>query len=108
MLGLLLLYFIGKYFNELAKAHNKKNVLWIIVGIASFYVSAIIGLMIIAIVNPNIFDESDILLNLISFPFGVGGCIGLYQILKKSWSKVPSNLEEELEFFGKSDNNSNG
>ena len=60
MLGLLLLYFVGKYFYNLAKEYNKSNWGFAILGIVVYYGGIIIFSFIIGIVaeiiSPGFFD----------------------------------------------------
>ena len=98
MLGLLLLYFIGKSFYTLAEIYNKSKWMFAIVGIASYYAGAILfGIIVVAIIL--YFDPytelSDVFYNLIGIPFGLLTWWGLYYFLKKSWSKkgIPSNQD---------------
>jgi len=60
MLGLLLIYFIGKYFYDLAILHEKSKWGWAVIGVVSYYAEGFIlafGLgMIAELVSPVFFD----------------------------------------------------
>lgn len=91
MLGLLLLYFIGKSFHNLASKYNK-NLKWlyVILGIASYYGGLIAGAFIIAILlemNNSLDSVSDLALGLMSIPIGLLTCGLLHFFLKKKFEK---------------------
>ena len=90
MLGILLLYFIGKSFYKLAEIYDKSKWAFAIVGIASYYGGTILGGIIVgvlvAIFDPYA-DFSELSYSLIAIPFGLLTWWGLYYLLKKQWSK---------------------
>ncbi len=43
MLGLFLLYFIGKIFYQLAEAHNKNKWVFAILGVIAYYAGTFLG-----------------------------------------------------------------
>lgn len=91
MLGLFLLYFIGKAYYDLAEKHTKKKWLHAFLGIAAYYLGTMIGGVIIVIFyglleSEQAIDEmNDIVLSLLSVPFGVLSCWFFYYILKRKW-----------------------
>lgn len=90
MFGILLLYFIWKYFSDLALKHRKSNWTFGLLGIATYYIGTFIGGLIIGLfdllANTHYVEEtSDIILNLISVPFGLLSVWGLFKILKNQW-----------------------
>ncbi len=102
MLGILLIYFIWKYFNELAFDYDKPN-RWIysVLGIVVYYAGTflggiIIGLISIYILEKDIDQVNDILLNLISIPFGMGTCWLFYFLLKKQWEKSKRPIDSDI------------
>ena len=105
MLGLILLYWLGKYFYLLAEKHNKHKWGFAILGVISYYAGSfiagmIIGVAIIYFQGEYALDEmSDISMSLISLPFGLLSTWGLYQFLKKRWQKetVPVTNAEILD-----------
>jgi amino acid permease len=95
--GLILIYFVGKAFSELAHEYNKSRWGFAILGVVSYYIGLLIGGILIGIageiIAPDFVDNtSDILLGLMCVPFGVLTCWLTYRLLKKSWSK-PKDVE---------------
>ena len=92
MLGLLLIYFIGKYFYDLAKSFNKNKWLFAILGVICYYFGTFVFGVLIAIID-DLFSLyflasiNDVVLGLIALPFGVLSCVAFYFILKKVWQK---------------------
>lgn len=104
MLGLLLLYWVGKYFYKLAEEYKKNKVGFAILGIVvyyggSFFFGILIGFFI-EIFNPGFIDTVDeMIFGLLMIPFGVLSCYTFYKIMEKTWKK---NIEViDLEDFGK-------
>lgn len=92
MLGLLLIYFIGKNYMNLAVEHNKTKWLFAILGVVAYYVGMFLGGLILGLIihltQPLWLEStSDFIWSLFCLPFGVGATVGLYFILKKSWTK---------------------
>ncbi len=92
MLGLFLLYFIGKAFYQLAFEFEKNNWGFAILGIITFYAGTFIGGIILGIIG--LLANSDFMetmpnlaLSLLSLPFGLLACWGLYKILENRWSR---------------------
>ena len=106
MIGLILIIFLAKPFYQLAEEHKKNKWIFAILGVATYYVGAFIGGLILGLIlelfSITFFEEfSDLQLGLIALPFGLLSCFGLYKVLEKKWSKSLSveNLEildEEL------------
>ena len=99
MLGILLIYFIGKYFYDLALASSKtKTMQWVfaVLGVVVYYAGSFVGGIIIAIFGyaTELYDVEnmhDLLISVLALPFGVLACWGFYMILKKNWK--PSERE---------------
>lgn len=90
ILGLILLYFIGKSYYDLADTHNKSRWGFAIVGIVSFYAGIFVGGIILGIVLGIFWMEeletmNETLLGAMAIPFGALGCWGLYKILQRRW-----------------------
>jgi hypothetical protein len=95
MLGLLLIYFIGKYFYTLADTHGKNKWVFAILGIATYYLGTFVGGLVIGIGlelwgEGTVDDMSSLMLGLIALPFGLAACTGMYFILKMSWKETPN------------------
>jgi membrane protein implicated in regulation of membrane protease activity len=91
MIGILLLYFIGKYFKDLAELNNKKPWPWAILGIVIYYAGTFLGGIIIAgisiAIDYNLDGIPDIVVSLMALPFGLLATWIGYRMLEKSWSR---------------------
>lgn len=105
MVGLVLLYFVGKAFYDLAGKNGKGQWLFAILGVASYYAGLIIGGILIAIgyellLDNSIDDVNDTLLGLMALPIGVLACWGFYRLLKSRWENketFTASTEEVLD-----------
>lgn len=101
MLGLIFIYFIGKYFYDLANQFEKKKWLFVILGIASYYVGSFFGGIIFgfiaSITAPEFFKNTTKLgLQLVVLPIALLICWGYYQFLKKRWSSKPNKSRIDI------------
>ncbi|MEZ5038732.1 MAG: hypothetical protein R2828_02535 [Saprospiraceae bacterium] len=106
MLGLLLIYFIGKNFYDLAGKFNKNQWGFAIAGVVAYYLGTFIGGIVLAICfdlfgGTSIDEMNNFVLNLIALPFGILACLGLYLLLERNWERkrIQINLDildEEL------------
>jgi hypothetical protein len=105
MLGLLLIYFLGKWFYNLADKHGKNKWLFAIIGVVTYYGGVIAGGFLIGVFAvffewDAIFDLPEVLLGLIALPLGLAAAWGLHTILRKNWEKVvvvdDSLLDDQL------------
>ncbi len=102
MIGLFLIYFIGRAFYELAFEYDKSRWGFAIVGVISYYAGANIGglgIILVAglLLEIDITTSSGIMINLMSVPFGLLACWGLYRILKSNWEKgTETQASEEV------------
>ena len=86
MLGILLIYFIGKSFYKLAEIYNKQKWVFAILGIATYYAANIfVQLVIIYGLD---YYENELGIALLGIPFGLLAWWGLYTYLKNDWSKL--------------------
>lgn len=103
MIGLLLIYFIGREFYRLAREYEKHKWGFAILGIASYYAGTFIGGIIIALFSHIVLlypfeDMSDWLIGLIAVPFGLLACTGTFKFLKSRWKKhLPSTEATTLD-----------
>lgn len=107
MLGLILLYWIGKYFYKLAEKYDKSKWGFTILGIAVYYAGIIIFGLVIGIVSeivsPGYFDDfNDKVLGFLALPFGILSCYLLYKYLEKTWKKEDPKNENNIDEIGKS------
>ena len=103
MLGLLLIYWIGKFFYQLAEKNNQNKWLFAILGIAVFYITQFIFALILVFLNEfgitNV-DLDSYALNLIGIPLGFLGCYIFYILLEKSWKKDVVGVTEAIQDIG--------
>lgn len=105
MLGLLLIFFIGKYFYELAQDFYKHRWLYAIIGIVVYYAAGGIFGVILGVIDMiftlNIDWENAFGLNLLGIPIGLAACYGFYIILKKRWQNEVELAKDEIDDIGK-------
>lgn len=92
MLGLILLYFAGRAFYNLAEQHGKNKWLFAILGVVSYYGGLFLGGIVIALVyeiglSRSIDEANDLFLGILAIPIGVLVCWGFYKVLESSWKK---------------------
>jgi hypothetical protein len=101
MLGLFLIYFIGKSFYDLAFEFHKSQWGFAILGVVSYYAGTIVagvifGLLVEFDVVPALSNIPELALNVIAMPFGLLACWGLYQLLKSQWANEPEKQNTEV------------
>jgi membrane protein DedA with SNARE-associated domain len=109
MLGLLLLYWIGKYHYRLAGEYDKSQWGFTILGIVTYYAGTFVfGLILgtaVEIISPGYWDNfNEMLFSLLMLPFGILSTYLWYKYLENSWKNnktdplINSNeLEENSE-----------
>lgn len=101
MLGILLLFFIGKIFYKLAEKYEKNKWGFAIIGIVTYYagtfITAIIYGFIYFMMYPDASDESveTIGLKLIVVVFGLLSCVILHYALENNWKKAKKLKEKD-------------
>lgn len=107
MLGLLLLYFIGKKFSELATEYDKTKWHYVVLSIAIYYVGAIgimfcISVVLILLESTILERVSDSALGIFGIPFGLISCYLLYIYLEKKWKReIPLSDDSVIDQIGK-------
>ncbi len=105
MLGLIFLYFIGKYFFKLAEEFNQNKWLFAILGIIVYYLGTFAGGILLGILDALIgigFNwDNNLALGLIALPFGIGAAYLFYFLLKKQWEKTIVIVEDNIQDIGK-------
>jgi hypothetical protein len=91
MVGLILLYFVGKAFYDLAGIHQKSQWLFAILGVGSYYAGLVVGGILLAIgyelfLETSIEEVNSTLVGVLALPMGVLACWGFYRLLKNRWS----------------------
>ena len=100
MLGLILIYFVGKAFYDLAGLHGKSQWGFAILGIVSYYAGTFIGGIAIGVLAEiyafSIDDTPTLVIGFLTLPAGVLTCWGTYKILERQWSKpAETNSDDE-------------
>lgn len=93
MLGILPLYFIGKYFYELAFEHNRSRWGFAILGIATYFISQlamgfILGIILVAS-DTEFTGNMELVTNIAGILIGIAGVWLFYFLLKRAWEKNP-------------------
>lgn len=101
MLGLLLIYFLGKKFYDLAFDNKRKPWAYAILGIVTYYGSLllfgfVLGIILALTGNISFIEGHDLLFSLMSIPIGLLSAYILYKVLEKNWKKSPVNHQSEL------------
>lgn len=103
MLGILLIYFIGKAFYDLAQEHNKNKWVFAILGVVSYYGGTIIAGVSFALlaelgVTDFFIELPEFGLSLLAIPFGILTCWAFYKILSSNWSNQSrENVNDALD-----------
>ncbi|MFP2994659.1 hypothetical protein ABN763_02065 [Spongiivirga sp. MCCC 1A20706] len=106
MLGLLLIYFIGKRFYTLADEFSKHKWGFAILGVVSYYVGTFVGGLLVGILGAIFMWEfvlnpaNNLALGFAVIPFGLAVCAGLYYILQHLWKKEGYKAEVEIDKIG--------
>ena len=105
MLGILLIYFIGKRFYDLSVEYNQNKWLFAILSIVVYYVSGLVFGVILALLDI-LFDwgiqwEDNFAINLLGVPVGLLAVWGFYTILKSKWKKPVAIVKDEISDIGK-------
>ena len=102
MLGIILIYWVGKAFYELAHEYNRNKWAFAILGVVSYYAGILLGGVALGVVleiaSPGYVNEdNERWLGFLTIPLGVLTCWGTYTLLKKSWSKPPEISKHTLD-----------
>lgn len=105
MLGLILIFFIGKYFYELAQDYYKHRWLYAILGIIVYYAAGAVFGLILGIADAifilNINWDNAMAWNLLGIPIGIGADYGFYYLLKRKWENEIQMPKDEIMDIGK-------
>ena len=101
MLGLVLIYWIGKYFYKLSEEYDKNKWIFAILGIVVYYAATFIFSLILLLIFPNFIEsESNLVISLITLPFGLSACYLFYYLLEKSWKNSKELEKDEIDNIG--------
>ncbi len=99
MLGLIVIYFIGKAFYDLAGEYEKHKWGHAIAGVATYYLGTLLLGVFIGLIavgdNPEILDNF-LVLSIFSLIAGLGTCWLLYKYLERKWTSVPMFKDDEI------------
>tara|TARA_R110002012_G_scaffold64227_1_gene168800 strand:- start:1669 stop:2001 length:333 start_codon:yes stop_codon:yes gene_type:complete len=104
MLGLIFLYFIGKYFYKLAETYNEKKWLFAVLGVATYYLGTFLGGIILALLDEFFYlgiNWDSRATNFIFLPFGLATAYLFYYLLNRNWSKRQEKEVLSIEDIGK-------
>lgn len=105
MLGILLIYFIGKRFYDLAEEFNQNKWLYAILSIIVYYVAIVIFGLVLGILalifEWNLDWDNNFGINLLGIHIGLLADWGLYLILENRWKKKIVLVKDEIEEIGK-------
>ncbi|MFI1743732.1 hypothetical protein [Thalassobellus sediminis] len=109
MLGILLLYFIGKRFYDLSEEFNQNKLLFTILSIVVYYGVGFLFVMIIAVLDMFVFEwgfdwEKSYGMNLLVIPFGLLAVWAFYMFLENRWKKSVVIVKDEINDIGKNIN----
>lgn len=101
MLGLVLLYWIGKYFYRLAEDYDRNKWGFAIIGVVVYYLVSVIFIAIILLIFPNFTESSnDLIMSLVALPFSLSACYLFYYLLEKSWENSKKIEKDEIDNIG--------
>ena len=105
MLGILLIYFIGKRFYDLSEEYNQNKWLYAVLSIVVYYAAGaffgvILGILAL-ILEWDINWENNFGINLLGIPIGLLTDWGFYVILENRWKKKIVLVKDEIEDIGK-------
>lgn len=87
MIGLILVFFAGKFYYDLAKEYGKSKWGYAFIGVASFYIGQVIGSFLIYVsmdfFGANLFQYNRLTVSLLVLPLGILTCFLVYKILSK-------------------------
>lgn len=100
MLGLLVLYFIGKAYYKMADRHGRSKWGFAILGCVIYYgviilASFVVGILAVIFEWERIFELPDVMLGLMAIPFGLLAQWGFRLILEKNWERNPTNSSND-------------
>ncbi|NNK87441.1 MAG: hypothetical protein HKO90_04090 [Flavobacteriaceae bacterium] len=108
MLGLIIIFFVGKYYFELASKFDKNKWLYAIIGIVVYYAAGGVLGIILGLADLmfglRIDWNNAVGLNLLGIPAGLAAIYGLYYFLRKKWTSEMIVPEDEIMKIGEAQN----
>ncbi|MGY5352638.1 hypothetical protein ACXGQW_08765 [Wenyingzhuangia sp. IMCC45533] len=96
MLGILLLYFIGKKFYTLAEDYDKQKWKYTIFGILSYYGGVMVGGFLLGIIDGlflTTLTTTSNVAGILFIPFGITSCYLLYRYCDKKFNEEANNQD---------------
>lgn len=106
MLGILLIYFIGKRFYDLSVQYQQNKWLYTILSVVIYYAAGFVFGIVIALLDIYIFDwgidwDNNWGVNLLGLPVGLLTVWGFYMFLESKWKKSILVIKDEIEDIGR-------
>lgn len=97
MLGIIIIYWIGRKYYDLAVRCNKSPWSWAIYAILIFYGSQIMFGVLVALFSPETnFETNEVILNILGIAISGIVWFSVYKLLEKRWEKIDPNTYEDL------------
>ena len=105
MLTIVLLFFIGKYFYELAQEYYKNRWIFAILGIAMYYFGTFLAGIVLAL-GIDLFGwtfdwTNNLSLVMIALPSGLVTVVIVYLLLERHWKKQKVKDQDSIQDIGK-------
>lgn len=104
MLGILLIYFIGKRFYDLSEEYNQNKWLYAILSVIVYYAGTLlIGFVLGFLIALGIMEidlENSFMISIIAVPFGLAAVYLFYILLEKKWKKAVVIVKDEINDIG--------
>jgi MFS family permease len=107
MLGIVLIYWLGKYFYQLAEKYNQNKWLYAILGIVVYYVSQLLFGFLLGILNELFswgINFDNFAINLLGIPVGLLASYLFYFLLEKVWERDVVIVKDSIYDIGKPEN----
>ena len=104
MLGIVLIYWLGKYFYQLAEKYNQNKWLYTILGVVVYYISQLIFGFILGILSELFGWEinfDNFAINLLGIPVGLLASYLFYLLLEKVWKRDVVIIKDSIHDIGK-------
>lgn len=108
MIGLICIYFIGKYFYNLANAYNRNKWLYGLLGVLCFYYGSLFigGIAMYFFAGTFWHSGVDFLmsfpnLGVLKMPFGILLACGVHYVFETNWKKSFRINNDEIDSIGK-------
>ena len=95
MLEILLLIWIGRTFSKFAKANNLSSGLWATLGVLSYIVGEVLGVILLIIMNPRGLDNIA-LVYVYGLPIAAGLTFLTYYLMKQAAKNNVPSAETEI------------